>query len=160
MLEVNTYGALVVARAFAPAMVAAGRGGLVFTASLAGLLPVPGLSVYCASKHAVMGLADSMRLELHRAGVTVTTLCPGYVPTGLHRNTRYTHPSLERFMEGQNGEGGVAPEVVARRTVDAALAGRPRVIIGAEKLGLYLRRLSPTVYDGAAARLGWILDRL
>jgi len=84
-LEVNLLGVLNGIRAFVPYLVAAGRGHVVNTASVAGLTPVPGGSTiaYTASKYAVVGASETLALELaHLApAVGVTVLCPGPVPS-------------------------------------------------------------------------------
>lgn len=64
VMAVNYGGALHAAAAAAPAMAARGGGALVFVSSAAGLMGGAGLSAYVASKHAVVGLADSLRLEV------------------------------------------------------------------------------------------------
>lgn len=150
VLEVNALGALIVARRFVPAMRRRGQGRVVFTGSIAGLVGVPDMSAYAASKHAMVGFAESLRSELLGTGVTVTTICPGYVRTGLHRATRYHESAIERLLD----EGplfGLDAETVARRSVDAALRGRGVVPMGIERWGAWLARLSPDLYARAAA---------
>jgi NAD(P)-dependent dehydrogenase (short-subunit alcohol dehydrogenase family) len=91
-LEVNVLGAANTVRAFVPDMVERGRGHVVFTASIAGLAPLPGggNGAYSASKHAIVGLAETLRVELeeHAPDVGVTLLCPGPVPTRIHDAAR------------------------------------------------------------------------
>ena len=86
-IEVNTLAPMWVAREFLPGMVdAPGEARLVNLASAAGLTPNPRMAVYAASKWAVIGWSDSVRLELKQAGadhVAVTTVCPYYVNTGM-----------------------------------------------------------------------------
>lgn len=80
-LDVNVKGVVHGARAVVPEMIAQGRGHIVNVASLAALAPVPGLAVYCASKHAVRGFSLSMALELRAHGIAVTVVCPDAVQT-------------------------------------------------------------------------------
>ena len=86
-VEVNTLAPMYVARAFLPAMIAAsGDCRLLNLASAAGFTANPRMAVYAASKWAVIGWSDSVRLELKQAGldhVKVTTVCPYYVNTGM-----------------------------------------------------------------------------
>jgi len=155
MLDINLRGAIYTARHFTPAMVNAGQGALVFTASIAGLVGAPGMPAYSASKFAVVGMAESLAVELAGTGVTVTTLCPGYVPTGLHDATRYSKESFRSMMNAKESKpGGVPADVVARQTVDDALAGRALVVTGIERFGVLVKRLSPELYRLAASRLG------
>ena len=86
-IEVNTLAPMYVAHAFLPAMIdGSGECRLLNLASAAGFTPNPRMAVYAASKWAVIGWSDSVRLELKQAGhdhVKVTTVCPYYVDTGM-----------------------------------------------------------------------------
>jgi NAD(P)-dependent dehydrogenase (short-subunit alcohol dehydrogenase family) len=82
VLGVNLWGVIHGVRAFLPHLSAGGRGHIVNTASIAGLLPVAG-APYDASKHAVVALSEDLCLELRAAGVPVgvSVVCPGFVRT-------------------------------------------------------------------------------
>jgi all-trans-retinol dehydrogenase (NAD+) len=86
-VAVNTLAPMYVARAFLPGMIAgSGEARLLNLASAAGFTANPRMAVYAASKWAVIGWSDSVRLELKQAGVEhvkVTTVCPYYVNTGM-----------------------------------------------------------------------------
>lgn len=77
VLRVNLTSAFVVARAVLPAMVAARRGCLLFTGSVAGLRPTPREAAYAVSKAAVIQLARAVALDHARDGVRANVLCPG-----------------------------------------------------------------------------------
>jgi NADP-dependent 3-hydroxy acid dehydrogenase YdfG len=79
-LDVNLRGLLLVIRAALP-MLRETRGLIVNLSSLAGTMPVPGLSVYAATKAAVISITDSLNAELEAHGVRATALCPGFVDT-------------------------------------------------------------------------------
>jgi short-subunit dehydrogenase len=81
MMRVNYLGALRFAKEFLPGMVERRRGWLVFVASVAGRIGVPNEAAYAATKHAMVGLAEALSLELEDAGVHVLTVCPGTVRT-------------------------------------------------------------------------------
>ena len=81
MMRVNYFGALYFTKAILPAMVARRRGWLVFVASVAGRIAVPEESAYSASKFAMVGLAESLALEVEDAGVHVLTVNPGTIRT-------------------------------------------------------------------------------
>ena len=86
-IDVNTLAPMYVAHAFLPEMIAApGDCRMLNLASAAGFTPNPRMAVYAASKWAVIGWSDSVRLELKQAGhdhVKVTTVCPYYTRTGM-----------------------------------------------------------------------------
>ena len=90
VLGVNFYGVVHGVRAFVPRLVEQGVGHVVNTASVAGLLPIPFMGPYTASKHAVVGLSEALFHELAMAGsdVGVSVLCPGFVATRLADSVR------------------------------------------------------------------------
>lgn len=67
-MDVNVNGVMWCTKAFVPDMIKRNDGHIIMMASAAGLIGVPGLAVYCASKHAVVGLSDAIRGEINRAG--------------------------------------------------------------------------------------------
>jgi short-subunit dehydrogenase len=154
MLGVNVLGALYFAHALAPRMLSRGEGWLVFMASIAGLLPIPGEAVYSASKFALVGLGEALSMELD-PHVHVLTVCPGAV------NTDFVRPDeLDRMPEAAR-RTAIGPEEVARATFEALAEGRTRVIVPA-KLGVAvaLRGVMPGFVRGATAReLAPILKR-
>jgi NAD(P)-dependent dehydrogenase (short-subunit alcohol dehydrogenase family) len=79
-LDVNLRGLLLVTRASVP-LLKERRGLIVNLSSLAGTVPGPGLSVYAATKAAVISLTHSLNAELEADGVRATALCPGFVDT-------------------------------------------------------------------------------
>lgn len=81
VLDVNVKGMIMVAKYAAEVMVRQNFGHIIFCSSLAGLITMPQWSVYVASKWAITGFADSIRPELKKFNVRVTTLHPGAVIT-------------------------------------------------------------------------------
>ncbi len=84
-IQVNTLGLIWVLRAFLPDMIEAGEGHLVTVASAAGLIGVAGLTDYCASKWAAVGLDEALRVELKKSAprLKTTIVCPYFVNTGM-----------------------------------------------------------------------------
>lgn len=90
-MRINSEAMMYICRAFLPGMMEKREGRIVNMASSAGLLSNPKMSVYCASKWAVNGWSDSLRLELEQQGydnICVTTVTPGYVNTGMFKGAR------------------------------------------------------------------------
>jgi NAD(P)-dependent dehydrogenase (short-subunit alcohol dehydrogenase family) len=99
-VEVNLNAVMWCTRAFLPGMIKKGSGHIVMMASAAGLLGVPGMATYSATKHAVIGLAESIRQELRKAGhlgVKMTIVCPSFVNTGMFEGV--TPPLLTPWIE-------------------------------------------------------------
>lgn len=89
-MDVNALAPMYVAHAVLPGMIARGGGHIVNIASAAGLVSNPKMSVYCASKWAVIGWSDSLRIEMEQeaTGVKVTTVMPYYIDTGMFQGVR------------------------------------------------------------------------
>jgi NAD(P)-dependent dehydrogenase (short-subunit alcohol dehydrogenase family) len=128
-MDVNFWGVVHGVDAFAPRLVAQRQGGHVLnTASMAGLVGMQWLGVYCASKFAVVGLTESLRRELEPHGIGVSVLCPMIVATEIGANSaRVRGKALPATPAGAVAgtppppggmRGGVIqPEEVARRVV-------------------------------------------
>ena len=83
VIAVNLLGVIYGVHAAYPIMVQQGYGHIVNTASLAGLLPYPTNLPYTTTKHAVVGLSLSLRVEAADLGVKVSVVCPGWVQSGM-----------------------------------------------------------------------------
>jgi short-subunit dehydrogenase len=90
----NNIGLAATFHPFVAAMCARGSGILVGVGSVAGIRGLPGHGAYCASKAAVIAYCESLRGELRTSGVSVVTICPGYIDTPLTRQNRYSMPFL------------------------------------------------------------------
>jgi NAD(P)-dependent dehydrogenase (short-subunit alcohol dehydrogenase family) len=109
VLDVNLWGVIHGIRAFVPRMLATGdEGHVVNTASLAAVLPFPGIGPYVASKHGVLGLSEVLRADLEAADapIGVSVVMPGMIRTGM------------------NPVGTVEAPTVAANVVDAIRRGR------------------------------------
>ena len=123
-LRVNTLAPMWLTRALLPGMIAdrSRPKRILNVASAAGTLANPNMSVYAASKWALVGWSDSVRLELERAGhrhVKVTTFCPSYVSTGMFAGAR--GPLLTPIM---------TPERAGAAAWHGMLAGKPLLLDG------------------------------
>jgi len=151
VMELNYFSVVNVTMAALPHLKAS-RGRIVPVASVAGLTGVPSRSGYCASKHAVVGFFDSLRIELADSGVTVTMICPDFVVTEIHR----------RALDGRGRPLGVTPMQESKIMTAAecaalmipAMAQRKRMLITSRRgrLGRLLKIFAPGVIDRIAAK--------
>ena len=98
-IDVNVNGVMWCTKAFLPDMVKRNDGHIIMMASAGGYVPIPGAAAYAASKWAVIGLSDSIRLELQKKGikgVKLTVVCPGYVQTGMFEGSKV--PFITRWL--------------------------------------------------------------
>jgi NAD(P)-dependent dehydrogenase (short-subunit alcohol dehydrogenase family) len=115
VVEVNLMGVVHTLDAFVPGLVAQKEGHVVCTASVGGLRSAPYLGAYCATKHAVVALTESLHAELLGSGVGVSLLCPGAVATGIFTSERNRPAAL-------GGRGG-DPDAIRRGLREAISAG-------------------------------------
>ena len=148
-MRINTLAAMHLTREVLPDMMAdASRPKRILNiASAAGTLANPNMSVYAASKWAMIGWAESMRLELQRHGdrhVKVTTFCPSYVSTGMFAGAR--GPLLTPIM---------TPRQATKAAWNGMLRGTPFVSRPwTVKLAMALRGVLPTrVWDVVADKV-------
>lgn len=113
VLEVNLFGVVNCLRHEVPAMLRAGGGVIVNTASVGGVIAAPGIAPYCASKHAVVGLSKSAAADYGRQGVRINVLAPGSVRTPILTDWLAEPRALEH-MESLTPQGRIAePEEIA-----------------------------------------------
>ncbi|MGQ0532526.1 MAG: SDR family oxidoreductase [Caulobacteraceae bacterium] len=84
VFETNVFATLALTQAVAREMVKRGRGRIIFVSSMAGLMAIPYVGAYCASKHALEAIAGCMQAELAPHGVEVVTFQPGPYNTGFN----------------------------------------------------------------------------
>jgi NAD(P)-dependent dehydrogenase (short-subunit alcohol dehydrogenase family) len=133
VIAINLSGVYNGIHCFVDGMRAAGGGHIVNTSSMGGLLGAPLLAPYVATKFALVGLSESLRLELADSGIGVSVLCPGGVRTNLWRTSRKARglPDTEtppRDTSGQSAHAAMDPLQVGRRVIDAILADEPYIV--------------------------------
>ena len=173
-LDVNVTGLLLLTRACLPLLRAA-QGRIVNISSISGLIAMPGVSVYAASKHAVEAVTDALRVELQPFGIKVVAVEPGGVKTpiwdkGAKRDaaaredrgtaeTRELYAPIVRLLEKLNAKpGGLPPEALADVVTEALESSKPknRYLVGKDAKALkMLTRLPDTLRDKAIAAKIW-----
>jgi NAD(P)-dependent dehydrogenase (short-subunit alcohol dehydrogenase family) len=149
VMKVNYFGAVYCTRYALPHLIAA-RGRLVAVSSLTGLTGVPTRTGYAASKHAMRGFFDSLRIEVRRHGVSVTVAYPGFVDTGIR--ARAVGEGLGRPTGIRSRGVMTAAECAGLILRGSARRRREIVMTGKGKAGVWLKLLVPRVVDRIAAR--------
>jgi NAD(P)-dependent dehydrogenase (short-subunit alcohol dehydrogenase family) len=160
VIDVNLRGVVHGVHAAYPVMVAQRSGHIVNTASLAGLIPSPGLAPYAATKHAVVGLSLSLRAEAAAWGVRVTAVCPGFVDTPLldmggpddlpkTRTALHSREIFHMFQPRFYTADGIAADIVRGIDRNAALVVAP----ASARTAWHLWRYAPSLVNRQIARL-------
>ena len=144
-LQINTHSLFWMTKAFLPAMIERDRGHIVTIASAAGLIGVPRLTDYCASKFAAVGLDESLRVELKQRGsaVRTTVVCPYYIDTGMFEGVKTRFSFLLPILQEAK---------VADRILKAVERDRERLQMPALVHTIPLLRLLPVRWFDAVAR--------
>ena len=133
-MAVNFWGVVHGIDAFTPRMIDSGEGGhLVNTASMAGLIGMQYLGIYCVTKFAVVALSESLARELRPHGIGVHILCPMMVHTNINKNSAR---ALGRTLPTE-AEGGPPPDALQGGTLSVESVP-PRVINAIETGRLYI----------------------
>jgi NAD(P)-dependent dehydrogenase (short-subunit alcohol dehydrogenase family) len=148
IIDINLKGVLNGVLAGYPIMVKQGYGYIINTASLAGLGPAALMAPYAMTKHAVVGLSHSLRLEAAAFGVQVNVLCPSAIET----------PILDSTNPADLPEVPWTPN--ARRYLSNLAAPPYPVEKMAEEVLSAIEKNKPTIVLPGKARLAWLMGRL
>ncbi len=114
IMEVNVKGVWRCMKYQIPALLQQTTSAIVNTASIAGLGAAPKMSVYSASKHAVIGLTKSAAVEYGKKGLRINAICPAVIDTEMFRRATQNDPQKEQYVKGLHPVGRIGqPEEVA-----------------------------------------------
>jgi len=146
IFEVNYFGHVQMTKAVLPQMLARKSGHIVTISSLTGKWGFYLRSAYAASKHALHGFFDSLRMEVEDSGLQVTLITPGFIATeiSMHAMDKSGKPSGE--MDKNQAEG-ISPEECAKQILAGIAAGKDEFGVGGKELrGLFLHRYFPRLF--------------
>ena len=147
--EINVMGVVHGIRAFVPLMIQRGGGGhIVNMASVSGFVGVGGMATYSASKFAVVGLSESLRADLHRYQIGVSTVCPGFVRTPIQSKVKLVGaldtPRSRARVDRDFARSTLMPDEVARCTLRAIERNQALVYPGREaRMAALMHRIAP-----------------
>lgn len=149
IIQVNIAALTLLTRRLLPQMITTKRGAILNVSSSAGFLPIPGMTVYAASKAYVNSFSEALRAELRSIDVRVIALCPGPVHTEFGEVAKRPGREPERGPESVY----VPVEQVVSDAIAAVEADRPLVIPGfLMKLAMFLVRITPMPILRCASR--------
>ncbi len=149
LMRINLWGSVWCTHAALPHLMKSG-GQIVAVSSLAGLVGVPGRTAYCASKFAMTGFFEALRVELKSSGVGVTTAYPGVVDTHIRRNG-FNAQGKAAGTSGLIEEGAMSVQTCAALIVDGMNKRQREVVMtGKGKLGRWLKLAAPGLVEDLA----------
>lgn len=154
-LEVNVVGQLAVTQAFLPLLRQHGKGRIVFTSSVAGRMAAPFIGPYAASKHALNGMAESLRRELKPWGIGVSVLAPATVATPIWDKAGDDIDDVEATLPPRALElYGAAITAMRSISKDARTSGIPASKVAeAAHHAVFARRAKAEYLVGAEAKM-------
>jgi short-subunit dehydrogenase len=145
-----------------PRMRQRGGGRIVNITSIGGKIAVPHMAAYCASKFALVGLSDSVRAELARDNIHVTTVTPGMMRTGSHVNAKFKGRHAAEFAWFATSNSmpliSMKAERAAAKILAACRRGQPAVTLTvAARAAIIANAAFPSITGHAMKLANWLL---
>lgn len=153
IMETNFFGAIAITKKVLPNMIKNGKGHIAITTSITGKFGFKLRSSYAASKHALHGYFDSLRLELIGKNIDITIVCPGFVKTEISKSA-LSKDGLKHAKMDEGQQGGISPEKCGEKYIKAIEKNKKEVLIGGNELIMvYLKRFLPFLFNRIASRV-------
>lgn len=153
IMETNFFGAVAITKKVLPNMISNGKGHIAVTSSITGKFGFKLRSSYAASKHALHGYFESLRLELADKNINVTIVCPGFIKTEISKSA-LTKDGLKHAKMDQAQQGGLSPEKCSEIYIKAIEKNRKEKLIGGNELMMvHFKRFLPILFNKIAARV-------
>jgi len=146
VMDVNFYGLLHVTKTYLPELISRPEAHIANVSSMGGFVPIPGQSIYGASKAAVKLLTEGLHSELQGTGVGVTTIFPGAIGTNIALNSGIMTEEQMKQMAASAGPARktTSVEVAGRAIIDGIENKKFHVLVGQDAKTIYfLSRLMP-----------------
>lgn len=147
IFEINYFSNVLLTRLVLPGMLARKSGHIVVTSTLLGKWGFHTRSSYSASKHALHGYYDSLRMEVEKDGVFISIALPGFIATDISKNAVDQSGNRTGEMDPNQAQGISAAECVCRM-LDAVAEKKTEFAIGGKEIkGLLVKRFFPKLFE-------------
>lgn len=154
MFEINYFGAVILSKAVLPFMRKQQSGNILAVSSVMGKMGFPGRSTYSASKHALYGYFETLRIEELKNGINVHIICPGYIKTNVSMNAITAKGEVYGKMD-KGQEKGMDPNVAALKVLNAIRKNKFETIFGGmELMAITVKRFFPSLFYRLILRAG------
>jgi dehydrogenase/reductase SDR family member 7B len=153
IMEINYFSNIALTKSVLPQMIQNGGGHIAVTSSLSGLFGFPLRSAYCASKHALHGFYETLRIEHISDNIKVTIACPDRVRTNISVNALNSGGKAHGVMDTRQDKG-ITADMCAKEIIKAVRKDKIVVLIGGfERISVYLKRYLPGLFYRMIAKV-------
>jgi dehydrogenase/reductase SDR family protein 7B len=146
MMEINYFGNIAVTKAILTHFQKNQSGHIIIISSIAGKFGFFLRSAYSASKHALHGFYESLRLEEEKNNIKVTIACPGKINTAISMNALNAKGEKHGVMD-HNQETGMSSKECAKQILEAVVNDKKEILIGGKEIkAVTLKRLMPALF--------------
>jgi dehydrogenase/reductase SDR family protein 7B len=147
LFEINYFGTIALTKAVLKQMIIQQNGHIITISSIAGKFGFYLRTAYSASKHALHGFFDSLRLEVEKENIKVTLICPGKIKTNISKNALKADGSKHEKMDAAT-DLGLSAEKCASRIIQALIRDEQEVLIGGKEIiPVYIKRFFPQLLN-------------
>lgn len=146
LMNINFWGTVILSKAVLPQMLKQNSGAIVCVSSLVGKFGTRYRSAYSASKHALHGYFDSLRIEIDNPKIQILLACPGFIKTNVTINALIADGSAQGTMDDAQ-QNGMPAEECAKQIIKAIEQKKDEVYIGGKEVkGVLLKRFFPKYF--------------
>ena len=147
IMEINFFGTVAITKSVLPYMLKQKSGNIVATSSIAGKFGFYYRSAYSASKHALHGFFESLRMEIYKDNVNVLLVCPGKIKTNISLNA-ITNDGEKHSKMDSSTLNGYSADACANKILEAIKTNKEEIFVGGMELrSVLVKRLFPTLFS-------------
>ncbi|MCX6295733.1 MAG: SDR family oxidoreductase [Bacteroidetes bacterium] len=147
IMEINFFGTIALTKSVLPFMIKQKSGHIVVVSSIAGKFGFYFRSAYSASKHALHGFFESLRMEIQNSNVNVLIVCPGKIKTNISLNAITSSGSRNNNME-ESHEKGLSAEKCAQQILDGIKKNKEEIFVGGKELkAIWVKQFFPKLFS-------------
>ena len=148
IIDVNLWGYIYTINALLPHFLARKQGNIINVGSFGGKVPLPRMTAYCTSKYAVVGLTETLCLELEPLGIHVSGIHPSVTNSDFLERAIFKDSDPQQMKQVLSSPLASSPEDVAKAIWHAVKHPQAEVVVGSAKIPTFLHRLFPGLTQG------------
>jgi NADP-dependent 3-hydroxy acid dehydrogenase YdfG len=145
IVNTNLWGYIYTINALLPHFLARKQGHIINVGSFGGKVPLPKMTAYCTTKHAITGLTETLRLELEPQGIHVSGIHPSVTNTDFVERTIFKDSDPQQMKQFLSSPLASTAEDVAKVIFRAVKHPQAEIIVGSAKVPTFFNRLVPSI---------------